>query len=357
MGKNHHYVPQFYLRNFSCNQAKRQISLCNLAKLEFHSACSIKNQSCKDYFYDVDGDIESWLSNIENIAAAEISRIINHKPLEDEAILRVFIVLSHMRTEKSASLLVPALEEILTNLAITVANHEHVDAGKDLRAIINHPGLIALSEFDKIIEITHDLQLVVLQNTTTRHFITSDNPSILHNTFLEKINARASRGLGLRGAIMYMPLSPMYAIMLYDSETYDILLKKRNGALLLTDRYDIDALNSALFLYSGKVVYFDSDHMRHWIVRYHKRYNRFRSMHKSRLDLAILTESQDNGHKKYSVANNLKLEPIKGDTLFAFSRANVYAGISLPFLTVSSGVNIENALASPRRPYVTLLKT
>ena len=51
--------------------------------------------------------------------------------------------------------------------------------------------------------------------------MTSDNPVVLYNMFLERMGVDES-GMGSRGAFIFMPLSPGLAIVLYDGKVYKI---------------------------------------------------------------------------------------------------------------------------------------
>ncbi|HEX2983013.1 MAG TPA: DUF4238 domain-containing protein, partial [Ignavibacteriales bacterium] len=58
--KNQHFVPQFYLRNFSENKK----SLCdyNLSNNKYIKNASIKDMASQNYFYGKDENIEKLLS-------------------------------------------------------------------------------------------------------------------------------------------------------------------------------------------------------------------------------------------------------------------------------------------------------
>jgi Protein of unknown function (DUF4238) len=47
--KNQHFVPQFYLRNFSTDEEKQSIGLFNFARSTAVGNASIRNQCSRDY--------------------------------------------------------------------------------------------------------------------------------------------------------------------------------------------------------------------------------------------------------------------------------------------------------------------
>ncbi|WP_394261826.1 DUF4238 domain-containing protein [Moraxella boevrei] len=48
--KNQHYVPKFYLRNFSYNNNGKQIGLFNLKSEKFFVNVPLKNEASKNFF-------------------------------------------------------------------------------------------------------------------------------------------------------------------------------------------------------------------------------------------------------------------------------------------------------------------
>lgn len=61
--KNQHYVPQFYLRNFS--EDGHGIRTFNLSSGKLIPHAKLKCQCSKDYFYGEDGVLESALGGLE----------------------------------------------------------------------------------------------------------------------------------------------------------------------------------------------------------------------------------------------------------------------------------------------------
>jgi len=63
--KNQHYVPKFYLRNFSFQNNKKQIGVFNIENEFYFLKAKLKTQGSKNFFYGSDGVIEDSLSLIE----------------------------------------------------------------------------------------------------------------------------------------------------------------------------------------------------------------------------------------------------------------------------------------------------
>jgi hypothetical protein len=81
--KNQHYVPRFYLKNFS-DSDKRTINLFNVKNQECRLGASLKNQCYEPYFYDKEGGIEDVLGWLEDKASKIIRNIILTETLPDK---------------------------------------------------------------------------------------------------------------------------------------------------------------------------------------------------------------------------------------------------------------------------------
>jgi hypothetical protein len=79
--KNQHYIPKFYLRNFSYHDNKKQIGVYNILNQYFIQKGKLKTQGSRNFFYGCDGVIEDSLSDIEGKLAALLKDIINNKTL------------------------------------------------------------------------------------------------------------------------------------------------------------------------------------------------------------------------------------------------------------------------------------
>ena len=75
--KKHHYVPRFYLKNFSEN--KRSICVFNIKNEKFIENGSLKSQCYIDYFYGEENTFEKALSKIEGEMANIFRNIIEQE--------------------------------------------------------------------------------------------------------------------------------------------------------------------------------------------------------------------------------------------------------------------------------------
>lgn len=100
--KNQHFVPKFYLRNFSYENNLKEIGLYNTRNHMFVQRAKLKTQGSRDFFYGTDGIIEDKLASIEGDLATMIKHILAQgkeiKFTADEYyILLLFIILTEMR--------------------------------------------------------------------------------------------------------------------------------------------------------------------------------------------------------------------------------------------------------------------
>ncbi len=106
----------------------------------------------------------------------------------------------------------------------------------------------------QMLPICMDLKSKILINETPVSFITSDNPVCLYNPFMEKMNYPLN-GLGARGAIIYFPLSPKLALLIYDDKVYKVGNRKQSYVELHSVN-DIRELNKLSIVNSNLVVYY-----------------------------------------------------------------------------------------------------
>jgi len=100
--KNQHFIPKFYLRNFSCNNNGKQIGVFNVDNEIYVKSAKLKTQGSKNFFYGYDGLIENRLADIEGELAPIIKSIIDTKTLpqrdsKEHFFLLGFVILTNLR--------------------------------------------------------------------------------------------------------------------------------------------------------------------------------------------------------------------------------------------------------------------
>ena len=103
--KYNHYIPKFYLANFS--GSNKYIDKCILSTGAIIRAASLKSTGGKDYLYGEDGTIEDMFSQMEGKWADVIRAVLATESIptdpDEYAYLLHFIILSENRTLAKAN--------------------------------------------------------------------------------------------------------------------------------------------------------------------------------------------------------------------------------------------------------------
>ena len=348
MGKKHHYVPQFYLRNFSSTDSKKLINCYSIKNDTFYRNVSIKNQACRQNFYDLDGEAETFLSDVEGLFAPTIKRLIQSPELisnyDTKQIVLYFLVLGYVRTTKF------------------LANHEYIfsqmadylshirpeykdDIDVELRPNPQTRGRLAISSVPDGVKSISDLHVCALHNVTERDFITSDTPVNLYNQFLEeKKYHRSSRGASLLGATFFLPLSNKLIIFVYDSSVYDVTLPKG----CITNREDVNSINKIQMLHSEQTIFYQSCYSEKWIKKYLREITDHRPAKTANIHFAKKSHEDDNS-TRFEVVSDFRTEPKGAEMLMASHNENMYAGIKLSFMDIKKHLKVMPLGFYPRR--------
>jgi Protein of unknown function (DUF4238) len=208
--KKQHYVPRFYLKNFSLNTSEKAIGIFNLASSKFIQSGNLKDQAYKNYFYGRDSKIEDALSVLEGVSAKVIKSVLTQNSVpsigsQDHNTLLLFAISLSHRTPY----LVEQFNEFtdkLVKAVISIESSVPPDLDK-LRFVMTNPVRLALGKAVSSLPLVLDLGLKVAVNKTQYPFITSDHPVVLYNQFLEARKTYGSNtGLACKGLEMFLPI-------------------------------------------------------------------------------------------------------------------------------------------------------
>ncbi|WP_289142357.1 DUF4238 domain-containing protein [uncultured Brevibacillus sp.] len=271
-----HYVPKFYLRNFS--DSVKAIDTYNITNSKYIPNASIKDMCQKHNFYGADKKMENFLNEeIEAKASSIIRRILdtNEFPnnMEDYLHLVMFLLVSEARNLKHA--------DSTNNMADYVAKtimKEHPDFKnfdlEEFKIELNEPANHSIEAAIEGVRFVHDLvPLLIVEQTGARRFITSDNPLIRYNSFY--ITKRYPGGFGYinRGMQFFFPISSQKCILLYDSLAYEIP-EAKDGVLTLRKARDVDQLNEFFYFNAYNNVFFNQKTKKEYIEGIHFRNSR-----------------------------------------------------------------------------------
>ena len=259
--KNQHYVPQSYLRLFSYD--KKNIGVYNSAK-DITTIGPIRHQASDDYFYSEDLDIEDRLKDIEDLGIESFKGIITCDKYEWELIeylnAYVFIIIQYARTLISAKSFEEKSQEILINMLKAQTGLKEIDP--HLKFHFERPVLWSISTYSSLLSSCLDLRYKILMIDKERvgeRFITSDNPACMFNPFFKACKIKNSEGisLGSKGLIIFIAITPLHAILIYDADTYKI--GNRLGRVTITNNKDVSILNKLIAINSNEVLFYKQD--------------------------------------------------------------------------------------------------
>jgi len=257
---SHHYVPQFYLRNFSTDENQVGIGLFIPDKGVFANT-AIKNIAAKDYLYGADNEIEKELSKMEGVVA-EIFKtwisVLLPPPIDSPAFntLKHFILTQIFRTIKAGKELNEAMNEGYQ--AIRKLMHMENDPLPEGILVHKDPTLLSLVYTSDKLALMDFLSIKTVVNLTDTPFITSDHPVIRYNQWMEqKGYYLGATGIAVKGLQIFLPIHPRVMICLYDGTVYKCGQKDKNVVKIESEN-DILQLNSLQYLVSDKSLFFDS---------------------------------------------------------------------------------------------------
>ena len=258
--KKQHFVPQFYLKNYSFQNDSRSIGICALDSGRYIQRGNLRNQAYSDYFYGENAVLENAFALLEGSVSSILSQIISDRkipPRESREYfhLLTFIISLSQRTRYAAD----AVNEMANQmLKIAYKDDSRINKYFDKFNIVTKdaPNL-ALSALDRSLLVSLDLGYKILINDTSHMFITSDNPVIKHNHYLRRIDPIKSYiGFANKGLQIILSLNPVTCLIFYDQDVYGVGNKKES-IITVSNHEDVDEINRFIRISADKVLYFD----------------------------------------------------------------------------------------------------
>ena len=277
--KNQHYLPKFYLRNFSFQRNLKQIGIFNPITKFFYPSAKIKTQVSKNFFYGHDGVIEDSLANLEGSLSTIVKQIICDKVLprknsSEHIDLIAFVALTDLRNPVGIRNMRESRNQIKERL---LELHPKTDAEKLVPDMDHQEAIeIALSVLPRVLENMTDLDYKLLINKTSIPFITSDFPIVKYNQFLEERKwDRGKTGYGCTGLQIFVSLNPEILLLLYDSNIYKVGHRKNNYHDI-SNIQDVDQLNIMQLLNCFEHVFFNESIEEQYLLNLANKSNRFK---------------------------------------------------------------------------------
>ena len=336
--KKQHFVPQFYMRNFSADPGKRFFSLYHLDSGKRIDGVPIKDQNYHDYFYGKDGKIEDALAILEHASSVVIARVLADDALpermsEEFVTLHLFVLFQANRTAVSAKQLDEQLGKYVKELARDEPQLK--DSVEELRIGFNNAPAQALKIAAQTSPFTLDLKWKLLLNRTSQPYITSDHPVVLYNQFLETRKQLGSNiGLTAKGLQIFYPLGPRHLLMMYDGDSYRVGGRKHLEPNTEVADSDVSALNALQAANADECLFFSPE--------------------TSPIHVASAVDSGRQYHIDESTSVE-RYEPLSEETgeLIHISRMHLRAELVLPSVGVipsAAGAQISNHVVQLRDP-------
>lgn len=254
--RRQHYVPRFYLCNFS--ESKKSVGLYLFKQNKIIEHGSINDNLWKEYFYGEDAVVENKLIGYEGRWNDIISSIITTESLPDSnsdlAWLRYFMLISSARTLKRGK----QINSDYTAVTKKILEVEEPELFEKVTSVgeggfsvkMNYPALPFMNAAQQCLPLVIDLKIELLINRSSIDYITSDNPTVFYNQLFQEKNLSRGFGWGEHGIQFIIPVSPRIAICMYDSAVYNMKEK------ILNSNNTIDKLNEFFLNNSDELIVF-----------------------------------------------------------------------------------------------------
>ena len=253
--KDHHFVPQFYLRNFGSGNS---IPLFNLNKNIYVPEASIPGQCQKPYLYTRDIRFEENFEKADTEFSKIIQKIIRTSSLprswsEEHHSLMRFVIVQKERTPAAGR----ETQERMITIGDFVMKNNPPPPDLDVRKVklewIN-PILFNMQMMEKMAPTLMDLSMKILINETNTEFITSDSPLAIINQWTMGSAEDGGTALACSGLQIFLPINPKLLILFYDRQIYNV---GRQGSesvkIVRTD--DVNSINGLQLLSAENNLY------------------------------------------------------------------------------------------------------
>jgi len=289
--KNHHYVPRFYLRYFTSQE--KCIDLFNVRTKKLIKKAPIKGQCCRDYFYGKNIENEKSLSAVEGQIANTFRAIFERRRLPSSftaghLLLCFHIVTQAYRTQYAAD----TLDELTDGMWKEILKHDPKvpkENLKDVQIKYEDPALVALGHAMRAFPLLMDLEMGVLLAPRGSEFITSDNPIVMSNKFMNWRRLGSNTGIASKGLQILFPICPILTLVMYDKDVYHFG-RSKSSAIEVASAQDVHELNVLQMVSASKNVYLFSPAANVFKVAEHAM--RFRRTKKGLVQVVAQTEDE-----------------------------------------------------------------
>lgn len=259
--KLQHYVPRFYLRNFSI--PGKEGALYCFEKSKSHSfTVNNKNIASETYFYDtpqdVDQQTEKGLSQLEASFEAITTKLIASEDLdvltsEERLLMAYFVATQELRTREHRAVLEDMHKQTLAALSKRGVSKEWLESIELSKKKLKSLHLSVLNNVPDYADIVSTMKWTLFINRTSMPFWCSDHPVNRHNVIETK--PYGNLGLLSPGIELHFPLSPKISLLTCDPLLYSWMPTKYE----IKDTQNIIFQNSLQVFHSTKYVFSSTD--------------------------------------------------------------------------------------------------
>ena len=279
MKKKQHYVPQFYLKNFSIHKKSGEYSIkCYNKERDKWYISNIMQVAMERYFYDDEDppEIENYFSHLEYLHAKVYHKIVNDQSIEyltlyDKCMMSHYIIIQNERTRSARTRNAQAYELVYKHFedkedfppfeSFSKEDKKLLLEGGAARGQINimfNPVEMEDGTIHYPIETVFkmvDLGWILLKNDLKREFYTSDHPVRMHIPSVNKelvIKGFGSQIYTAKGVEIFLPLTPRFCLVMYDKEIseyrhFGISRRVNQGELDFINRQIIEIAHRTVF--------------------------------------------------------------------------------------------------------------
>lgn len=340
--KKQHFVPRFYLRQFSNELDRKSIGLWDIQKEVFVRNASLKNQAYGEYFYGKNLEIEDALAQIEGVVSRILKKIVVTQQLPsndsiERVSLFVYIVYQAERTQYAAEALNESIDKFV-HIAFKEDKRIKEDL-PDLQVGIHNAAVFLLGTVSKILPIVMDMEIKLLRNKTDQEFVTSDNPVVKYNQFMEVRKWPGGHyGWASAGLQVFFPISPSLCLVLYDKDVYRLGLRLHR-LVEIEKVEDIDQLNALQLINANRNLHFSHGVPEEYIKRLHRQYS----------------DKRRTGKMSVEEYREINPNPKIRRSLIAAHAYNIKTELSLSFIKQtkkSKHRQLGPSMANPRNPHL-----
>ena len=254
--KSHHYVPRFYLRNFS--KSGKSIDLFNIDSQRQIKNAPIKGQCCRDYFYGKSPENEKSLSAAEG-EVAQLFRLIKEQArLPHDFTAGHLLLCFHIATQAGRTQYAADTVNALTDGMMREYLKHDPSITQDMLAQVrfgyDDPALISTAQGAISFPLLMDLECRVLLAPRGTEFITSDNPVVKYNQFMMWRTDGSNTGVASKGLQIFFPILPFLTLVMYDRDVYHFG-NARSALVHMASPIDVHELNMLQVASASKNVY------------------------------------------------------------------------------------------------------